>query len=226
MIDLAVLDMAGTTIDDGGAVYDALRSAVEETGVRVAPDDLQKWMGTDKKQAIEALIRLGGGAPTASSVAAAYGSFVELLRTAYDTRPPSALPGVENALAVLRDRGVRIALTTGFGSEVAGPLLDSLGWSTAPGSLLDAVVTADEVASGRPAPYMIHRAMERTGVLDVRQVLVAGDTTVDLEAGTHAGAGTVVGVLTGKLGRSALEAAPHTYVLDSVADLPGLPETS
>jgi hypothetical protein len=36
------------------------------------------------------------------------------------------------------------------------------------------------------------------------------------------GARIVAGVLTGAYDRSALESAPHTYILDSVGDLPAL----
>ncbi len=36
MIELAVFDMAGTTVDDHGIVYVALQDAVEETGAPVA----------------------------------------------------------------------------------------------------------------------------------------------------------------------------------------------
>ena len=60
MIEMVAFDMAGTTIDDHGAVYQALEDAVVETGAMVAPADLQQWMGTDKVEAITALMRLGG----------------------------------------------------------------------------------------------------------------------------------------------------------------------
>lgn len=225
-IALAVFDMAGTTIEEHGAVYEALRHAVESTGVRVDQGDLQTWMGTDKREAIAALVRIGGGTPDAELVERQYGAFRAYLRDAYATRPPEPIAQADKALAELRARGIKVALTTGFSDDVALPLLESLGWSTEEGGNLDAVVTSDEVPRGRPAPYMIHRAMEKTGVVDVRTVLVAGDTAVDLEAGTNAGAGCVVGVLTGQLTREQLELGPHSHVLDSVADVPGLPETS
>jgi phosphoglycolate phosphatase-like HAD superfamily hydrolase len=64
--------------------------------------------------------------------------------------------------------------------------------------------------------------MERTGVTDVARVLTVGDTVLDLEAGTNAGAGLVVGVLSGGVPRAVLQAAPHTHVVDSVADVPAL----
>jgi phosphonatase-like hydrolase len=224
MIELVVLDMAGTTIEDHGAVYDALRGAVEKTGAPVAQADLQTWMGTEKHEAIAALIRLGGGTPTPELVEEAYADFAALLAEAYRATPPVALPGAESALAELRARGIKVALTTGFGDDVAYPLLESIGWSAGEGGNLDAVVTGSEVRRGRPAPYMIHRAMEKTGVLDTRKVLTAGDTAVDLQAGTNAGAGVVIGVFTGGLTREDLEPHPHTHLLASVAEIPALAE--
>ncbi|MFH9347971.1 phosphonatase-like hydrolase [Kitasatospora sp. NPDC017646] len=225
MIELAALDMAGTTINESGAVYRALRNAVERNGVAVAEADLQTWMGTDKREAIAALVRLGGGTPTPELVEEGYAAFAEYLREAYRTTPPQAVPGVEEALAELRRRGIKVALTTGFSDDVAHPLLESLGWSTGEGGNLDAVVTSDEVPRGRPAPYMIHRAMQKTGVIDTRRVLTAGDTVVDVEAGRNAGAGVVVGVLTGELTRADFDGHPQTHVLASAAEIPGLAET-
>lgn len=223
MIDLVALDMAGTTIDDGGAVYLALRRSVEETGATVAAADLQHWMGTDKVEAIGALMRLGRVPTPEAAVQAAFGRFRELLEHAYRETPPVALPGVEDALATLRDRGVKIALTTGFDDTVATPLLASLGWKVGEGELLDAVVTTSQVRAGRPAPYLIHHAMELTGVEDVRRVLAAGDTIVDLQAACNAGA-IAVGVTTGALSRVDLERHPHDHVLDGVVQIPELDE--
>jgi phosphoglycolate phosphatase len=216
--------MAGTTIDDHGSVYDALRKAVEETGAPVSEPDLQQWMGTDKITAIAALMQLGGQDPDGGRATQAFGRFRSILGDSYRKNPPVALPGVADALEQLRGRGIRIALTTGFDDDVARPLLDSLGWEVGEDELLDALVTTSDVAAGRPSPYLIHRAMERTEVQDVRRVLAAGDTIVDLLAAHNAGV-IRVGVLTGQLTREQLAAHPHDYILDSVADLPTLAET-
>ena len=52
MIELAALDMAGTTIEEHGDVYAALRAAVEAEGAAVDDALVQRWMGTDKREAI------------------------------------------------------------------------------------------------------------------------------------------------------------------------------
>lgn len=58
-------------------------------------------------------------------------------------------------------------------------------------------------------------------MVDVRSVLAAGDTAVDVQAARNAGA-VAVGVLTGKLTREQLESQPGVVVLESVADVPAL----
>lgn len=221
-IKLIACDMAGTTIDEHGDVYRALENSVAENGVEVKPDDLQKWMGADKVEAITALLKLGGHEADDATVSRSFDRFRELLSQYYAENPPVGLPGVEDALRELKAAGIKIALTTGFSSDVAEPLLETLGWKIGEDELLDAVVTSDEVEAGRPFPYMIQKAMERTGVTDPAQVLVAGDTIVDAQAGARAEAGMVCGVLTGKLEEEAFEGSGTTDVIDSVADLPSM----
>lgn len=61
--------------------------------------------------------------------------------------------------------------------------------------------------------------MERTGVDDVQNVLVAGDTPNDLRAGVKAGAQFVVGVLSGAHDHSSLGSIKHTHLMDNVTDI-------
>lgn len=231
MIELAVFDMAGTTIDDGGAVYRALSSAVGAAAATVDAGDLQTWMGTDKVAAITALLELGGVEPAPALVASTFETFKQDLAAAYGATPPVAFEGVEAAIATLRSRGIKVALSTGFDRAVTDSLLESLGWTVAQDPAaqlsaevtLDAVVTTSEVTAGRPAPYLIHHAMEMTGVRSVAAVLAAGDTIVDLEAARNAGA-IAVGVLTGALSRDELAAGPYDHLLAGVVEVPALAE--
>lgn len=216
MITLAVFDMAGTTIDEGGLVYVALRAAVEATGAKVSDENLQTWMGRDKVEAITALMTLGGEQPDDKRVAATFADFKRRLSTAYRQSPPRPLAGVLDAFASLRAQGVSIYLTTGFTAEVVKPMLAGIGWDE---TVIDGWICTDDVKSGRPAPDMIFAAMERSGCSDVSQVLVAGDTVADVHAGRAAGAGLVVAVTTGDVPRSVLESSQPDTVLDSLADV-------
>jgi phosphonatase-like hydrolase len=113
---------------------------------------------------------------------------------------------------------VKVATTTGFYREVRDKILGKLSWQ----NLFDASVCSDDVEHGRPAPDMIFRSMQLTGILDPAGVAAIGDTPLDLQAGTRAQCGWTVGVLTGVHSRERLEKEPYTHILRSVADIPGL----
>ncbi len=222
MLELVVLDIAGTTVEEHGAVYRALEDAVSAAGAAPTKAQIQTWMGAGKREAIRGLLTgPDGSIPADAVVEAAFDDFSGRLDDRYRKTPPTPMPGVTEALELLRADGVKVALTTGFDRAVTGRLLAGIGWDSA---LIDAVICIDDVPVGRPAPYMIFRAMEAVGVHNVRDVLVAGDTVRDLEAGVNSGAGLVVGVLSGQVPRDVLAATAHSHIVDSVADIPALLE--
>lgn len=221
MFDLAALDMAGTTIDESEIVYRTLEETAADAAGRLVPADVMaRWKGTAKDEALVGLLTELGADVSPARVREVYDGFHARLVAAYDATPPRPIEGVPEALAELRSRGVKVALQTGYDREVADLILDAVGWKI--GVDIDALVTSDTVAASRPAPYLIFRAMEATGVTDVRRVLAAGDTPNDLGAGTNAGAGLVVGVTTGAFTADQLAAHPHTHILRSTAELPSL----
>jgi phosphoglycolate phosphatase-like HAD superfamily hydrolase len=87
---------------------------------------------------------------------------------------------------------------------------------------VDLALSPADAGRGRPWPDMILTALLRLRIDDVAQIAVVGDTTSDLLAGTRSGASMVIGVLTGAHSREELARAPHTHLIDSVADLPAL----
>ena len=219
LVDLVVLDIAGTTVQEHGSVYVALHDAVAAAGGEPSSLDVAHWMGADKHEAIAALLSTDLRTRAGVTRRSLSSTKTSALEQAYRQRPPTPMDGVPQALARLRRQGVKVALTTGFTREVTSSLLGSLGWDDA---VVDAVVTVDDVRDGRPAPYMIFRSMEVAAVTDVSRVLVAGDTTRDLQAGTNAGAGFVVGVLSGAMTAAALGRVRQTHLLAGVGDIPHL----
>lgn len=218
-VRLAALDIAGTVVDEGGVVYAVMRDAIERDTGREVPDDvLSAWSGTGKREGIEGILRAIGEDPARAD--AVFAAFSSDLAAAYEADPPVLLPGVREAVESLRAGGTAVVLQTGYTRDVAMDLLDVVGWRL--DEDLDGLVTVEDVRRSRPSPFLVFRAMEVADVDDVRDVLVAGDTVNDLLAGTRAGAGAVVGVLTGAHTVAELGAAPHTHLLSSVADLPAL----
>jgi phosphonatase-like hydrolase len=111
-----------------------------------------------------------------------------------------------------------LATTTGFYREISDLILNQTGWQ----EYFATNITSSDVREGRPAPYMIFRAMEASGVKSVQEVINIGDTPLDLQSGSNAGVAGVVGVLTGAHGRQSLEREPHSHIIDGIAELPEL----
>ena len=220
-VHLAVLDMAGTTIDDRDEVYRVLRAAAERGGARFDDEVFQRFMGTEKRYAIGKLLEAGGVDASEERVEECWQWFRAELRRTYLDHPPTPLPGVEDALRTLRDRGVRVGLTTGFSRDIVDLLLAGLGWEV--GGLLDASAAGDEVEAGRPQPHLIRAAMQQAGIDDPALVISVGDTEADVRSAQNAGV-TSVGVLTGHLAREDFERIGADHVLATAAQLPDLLE--
>jgi phosphonatase-like hydrolase len=221
-IQLVVFDLAGTTIDDDGAVV--LNSLVET--VRIydlpgTPAELNAMMGMNKREVFGMLAarRYPADLVIAEQRAQeALATFVAHISAAYE-RHLAPIPGAEETFAFLHARGIKVAIDTGFDGAVGGLIMQRLNW---PGRVIDLAVFSSDVLRGRPAPYMIFHAMEQLDVHDVRQVMKIGDTPSDLEEGFNAGCGEVIGVLSGAHTATTLGAYRHTRLLPSVADLPAL----
>lgn len=223
-IDLVVFDMVGTTVEDNGQVQNAFLNVLESSGITVSPAEIAPWRGAPKRDALRFFLQKVLSYDDAGFEARLDGlheSLRKSLEEQYRSGGAKAIPDAESTFYWLRDHGIKIALTTGFYRQLADAILSALGWST---EILDASVSSDEVARGRPAPYLIFRAMERTDVDTVRRVAKIGDTVLDLKAGMNAGAGGVIGVLSGSHGLDTLGQTAHTHIISSVAVLPGLIE--
>lgn len=216
-LDLVIFDLAGTTIEDGGQVPAAITDALADHEIEVAAEQINAVRGSSKRQALYDLIPEGPG--RRERAAAVYDSFVTRLKQAYASGNVKAVSGATATFKWLRERGVRIALNTGFDREVTFLLLDALHWSE---GVADAIACGDDVPHGRPAPDLILRAMALAGVNQVERVANVGDTILDLRAAHAAGVRWNIGVLSGAHNQRTLETAPHTSLIASVATLPEL----
>jgi phosphonatase-like hydrolase len=210
-----VFDLGGTTIHDRGEVPAAFAATVREAGLALDPEALTALRGASKYEVLRQLL---AGPEQQAQLDHVYRRFQADLMSRLARAQPLSIPGVREAFEELRAADIRLAVTSGFDRRVVDVVLGAVDWA----DLLDAQVCSEDVARGRPAPFMIFRAMERSGVLDVRQIAVVGDTVRDMAAGWNAGVSYRVAVLTGAHTRATLSAAPHTHIVDSVADVPRL----
>ena len=219
-IKLVVLDVAGTTAKDDGLVVKAFINAIEPlnpsaTELASMIDYVNVTMGQRK---IDVFMHLCN--QDFAQANAAHDRFVESYRNLVAEGLLEEFEGVSDFFRELSDRGVGVALTTGFPRSILDFIIESLGWQ----QLVDISIAASEVVQGRPASDMIERAIElynadRGTDLGASQIAIAGDTQSDIQAGLSAHATIVAGVTSGASSKEELVAAGATHTLDSVVEL-------
>jgi phosphonoacetaldehyde hydrolase len=250
-IKLVVFDWAGTAIDHGSfAPVVAFVQAFARQSVQVTPTEARGPMGLHKKDHIRALLQepvvaqrwhqAQGRDWSEADVEILYREFIPLQLEVIDAHS-GLIPGLLEAVAWLRERGIRVGATTGYFREAAERVYRS---ARRQGFVPDHCICAEEVPVGRPAPWMIYRIMEAVNVYPPAAVAKVGDTEPDIAEGRNAGVWSVGVVRTGnELGcteaewqampgavrQERLEAARHTLMqagahaaVESVADLPDL----
>jgi phosphoglycolate phosphatase len=218
--DLVVFDMAGTTVLDDGLVERAFGMALDEVGCATEPvergtvlDFVRTTMGQSK---ILVFTQITGDASAAQIANDAFERAYDSLVRAGELQP---IIGARETIAALRAAGMSVVLTTGFSSQTQRGILDALGWQDVADLALS---PADAGGRGRPHPDLNLTALIRTRRRAVASMVVVGDTSSDMVSGVRAGAGRVVGVLSGAHDEATLREAGATDILRDVTGLPEL----
>ena len=219
-IKLVVCDLAGTTIRDNQDVHKALQKAMLEFGIPISLEEANDVMGIPKPLAIRQLLntRLPQQEINDSFIDRIHEKFVLEMTRFYAQDPAfSEKEGVSETFLKLKLNGIKVVVDTGFDRKITNVILERTGWVA--NGLIDGSVTSDEVAKGRPHPDLIFKAMELAGVAHAGQVAKVGDTSSDLQEGTSAGCGLVVGVTTGAFPKEKLMLEKHTHLIQEIPEL-------
>ena len=111
----------------------------------------------------------------------------------------------------LHNDGIKVAIATADNRDSTEAMVEALdiGWY--------AIICADDGVPSKPAPDMALSLCNQMGI-DPSKVIVIGDTTSDLKMGRSAGAGLVIGVLSGV--SSSKDLIEHADILiDSIDEL-------
>jgi phosphoglycolate phosphatase len=218
-IQLAVVDMAGTTVADDGLVVASFEAAANAVGLSAdgperehARQYVLDTMGQSKIVVFRALF---GSEERAQQANAAFEAAYE---AEIDNGRAAPIDGAAEAITRLRDAGVKVALTTGFSGGTQEKLLAALGWQ----SIADLVLAPGDGVRGRPYPDLILTALIRLQADAVANVAALGDTSNDVDSALRAGCAIAAGTLTGAHDENQLRAAGATHVVGSVTDFADL----
>lgn len=247
-LKLIVFDWAGTTVDYGCIAPAAVFvEGFRRRGVEISLHEARGPMGMEKRAHIATLgadpaiaarwHAVHGRAMQPADVDALYADFVPLLLDVL-AQHSALIPGTLETVAALAERGIAVAGSTGYFVEAMQVVAQS---AAAQGYAPAFTVSANQVPAGRPAPWMIYRAMEALGVYPPQAVVAVGDTVPDVQAGLNAGVWTVAFAQSGnevgltqaefsalapsdqtrrvRQARATLAAAGAHYVVDGIWDL-------
>ncbi|MDA2892305.1 phosphonatase-like hydrolase [Mycolicibacterium sp. BiH015] len=218
-IQLAVVDMAGTTVADDGLVVEAFEAAADAGGLPPSgperEDARQYVLDTMGQSKITVFRALFDDEDTAQRANAAFEESYASLIAGGHAEP---IPGAAEALSRLRAAGIKVALTTGFSPDTQGKLIAALGWH----DIADVVLAPGDGVRGRPYPDLILTALLRTGADSVQSVAALGDTASDIDSALRAGCAVAAGTLTGAHDERQLVAAGATHIVTTVSDFADL----
>lgn len=250
-VKAVIFDWAGTTCDYGCCAPAAVfASLFTKHGIEVTMLQAREPMGMHKRDHIAAMLDMEpiaaqweakhGRRPDDSDVAMLFEEFVPMQVAAIE-QYSDLIPGTLDTVAYLRQEGIQIGSTTGYNDEMMAKLVPA---AKKAGYTPDAMVSVSDVPKGRPEPWMALEAAKRLGVFPMEAIVKVGDTPADILEGLNAGmwsvgvaqAGNEVGLseaelraldaktLGAKLERAyhRLQTAGAHYVVDSIADVPGV----
>ncbi len=232
-IKLVVFDLSGTTVSDDNAVAKCLFNAAKEFGLSATLSDFEKTIGTNKIHLYEFMIARDNGVPAEIEHLESY-RFPEyhekaleifdhysVLMIDFYRKNIQAMDGAEQTFIWCKENGIKIATDTGFHRDVNMAIMEGLQWRER--GLIDIALDVENTDGiGRPAPYLIYKAMYELGIQSIHEVIKIGDTPADLLSGYNAGCKGNIGVLSGANARETLIKYPHTHIIDSVKQLPDL----
>jgi phosphonoacetaldehyde hydrolase len=199
-----ILDWDGTIVDHGScASATTFIELFRQHGVQLGVAQVRATMGVGQRAQLEAITDLDqvalqweqvhGMYPTQRDIYSLYREFIPLqAATLCEFGHP--LSGTLEAIRDLRDRGMKIATTSSYTSEMLRILASD---AARQGFEPDVNICVDHVPSGRPHPWMCFKAAMEMQLHPMEAMVKIGDTLPDIEEGLNAGMWTIAIARTG-----------------------------
>lgn len=204
----ALFDVDGTLVDSNHLHVVTWWEALRQAGRAVPMADIHRAVGLGSTDLLAHLLGderdAGGDDAVSAAHKTLYATYHDRLR---------AFDGAADLLRALAGSGWRVVLATSAGGDELSAMRRAIGADDA----LTAEARADEAPAGKPAPDPVREALRRAGA-GVGDAVFVGDSVWDMEAASKAGV-RAVGVLSGGVPRTALEAAGAAAVYVDVQDI-------
>lgn len=206
---IAILDIDGTLVDTNYQHAIAWYRAFRRHGIVLPIWQIHRHIGMGGDQLVGALTddetEHEKGDQIRSTEKELYGELIGEVAT---------MEGSRELIERLKERGSTVVLASSAKQEEVDHYLDLLDAR----ELADAWTTSGDVESTKPAPDLVHAALERAGGGNGREAVMVGDTPWDVRAAEAADVPTIA-VLTGGFSIDELKESGAVAVFESVAEL-------
>ncbi len=200
-VDAVLLDLDGTLVASNDAHARAWVEVLREHGFAPSFDEVRALIGMGGEQLVE---KLTGYPPVDERNARLREEHGRVFRERY-VPELERQPCAREMVVKLRERGFKLVVATSSSEEDVGPLIEVAGI----GDLIDGHTNADDVAVAKPAPDVVHAALEKARVNPDHAILI-GDTPYDVAAGRVAGV-AVIALRCGGWDDAALDGAIEVF---------------
>jgi beta-phosphoglucomutase len=202
-IKAVIFDLDGVIVSTDEFHYLAWKQLADAEGIPFERHDNERLRGVSRMESLDIVLEKASRSHSevekeemATRKNAIYRDLLKGLS------PADILPGVNDVLRELKERGIRIAI--GSSSKNAGPILVAIGLQDA----FDVVVDGTHIVRSKPDPEVFLLAGERLGILPEHCLVVE-----DADAGVDAGIAARMDVL------AVGSAAPHPGATIRAVDL-------
>lgn len=214
MLRAILFDFNGVIADDETPHFVCFQQALRESGLALTKDEYYgTYLGMDERTCTEALLVRRDGFIDTTLQARITARKADLFRAYTATHPPPLFPGIER-FVLDAQRRYRLAVASGGRRE---QILAALG-GTSIERAFDVIVSAEDVAVGKPDPFvylhtltLLNGAHPRPPLLRAEECLVIEDSRAGIFAAKSAGMRVV--------------AVASTYPVEQLADAHGVVPT-
>ena len=202
----AILDIDGTLVDTNYQHANSWYLAFRQHDITLPVWQIHRHIGMGGDQIVEALAGEDVERELGDDIRAAEGAlYLASIQTV------SVLEGARALIEDLKGEGREVVLASSAKAQEVDHYLDLLDAR----ELVDSWTTSAEVENTKPAPDLVHAALEKLGTDDA---VMVGDTPWDVKAAEAAGVQTIA-VLTGGFSETELREAGAAAVFTSIVGL-------
>lgn len=177
-VKAVLFDVDGTLVDSNDAHAAAWVKAFADHGITVDPIEVRRSIGMGGDKLMPAVSGIEETSELGTKIAERRG---EIFKREW---LPSlkGFPGSDQLVKTIGERGLTAVAASSAAEDELKKLLDIAGAA----SLMDAATSSDDADESKPAPDIIHAALQRADAEPTEAVMI-GDTPYDVSAARRAG---------------------------------------